>query len=157
MCSIHGTKHTAASASSRPSAPTRNGSGGSPYPGAGTSRIDGLPAPHTNGTAGPSGQRREEGDDTLLERNIVFDRLMSGQETEAGDVPPSYGEALAAPAGGGAERGRDRREGSGSTSRSATPTGAGAGSGGRLGRVMDDSGTGEYGGSRSRSRLRQEV
>jgi hypothetical protein len=31
----------------------------------------------------------------LLERNIVFDRLMSGQETETGEVPPTYGEAVA--------------------------------------------------------------
>ena len=34
-------------------------------------------------------------EDTLLERNIVYDRLMSGQETEAGELPPSYGEAVA--------------------------------------------------------------
>ena len=34
-------------------------------------------------------------EDTLLERNIVYDRLMSGQETETGELPPSYGEAVA--------------------------------------------------------------
>ena len=34
-------------------------------------------------------------EDTLLERNIVYDRLMSGQETETGEVPPTYGEAVA--------------------------------------------------------------
>ncbi|EIW71659.1 hypothetical protein TREMEDRAFT_42980 [Tremella mesenterica DSM 1558] len=34
-------------------------------------------------------------EDTLLERNIVYDRLMSGQITETGEVPPSYGEAMA--------------------------------------------------------------
>ena len=35
-----------------------------------------------------------ENEDTLLERNIVYDRLMSGQETETGEVPPSYKEAV---------------------------------------------------------------
>jgi hypothetical protein len=34
-------------------------------------------------------------DDTLLERNIVYDRLMSGQQTETGELPPTYGEAVA--------------------------------------------------------------
>lgn len=37
---------------------------------------------------------RGDHEDTLLERNIVYDRLMSGQETETGEHPPSYGEAL---------------------------------------------------------------
>lgn len=37
----------------------------------------------------------ENHEDTLLERNIVYDRLMSGQETEEGREPPSYGEAVA--------------------------------------------------------------
>lgn len=36
-----------------------------------------------------------EHEDTLLERNIVYDRLMSGQLTETGEEPPSYGEAVA--------------------------------------------------------------
>ncbi|WWC73545.1 uncharacterized protein I206_107517 [Kwoniella pini CBS 10737] len=36
----------------------------------------------------------ENGEDSLLERNIVYDRLMSGQQTETGEVPPSYGEAI---------------------------------------------------------------
>jgi hypothetical protein len=35
-----------------------------------------------------------EAPDTLLERNIVFDRLMSGQESEQGESPPTYDEAL---------------------------------------------------------------
>jgi hypothetical protein len=46
--------------------------------------------------------------DTLLERNIVFDRLVSGQETETGEVPPSYGEAVAVPV---AVEGRSRSRG----------------------------------------------
>nr|ODN95576.1 cyclin binding protein [Cryptococcus depauperatus CBS 7855] len=37
-----------------------------------------------------------EGEDTLLVRNIVYDRLISGQVTETGEVPPTYGEAIAA-------------------------------------------------------------
>ena len=61
-----------------------------------SSRISGLPpldpshpSKRTHTADGPGGE------DTLLERNIVFDRLMSGQETETGEVPPSYGEAVA--------------------------------------------------------------
>lgn len=42
-----------------------------------------------------SAQAHAEHEDTLLERNIVYDRLMSGQETETGEEPPSYGEAVA--------------------------------------------------------------
>lgn len=72
-------------------------------------------------------------EDTLLERNIVYDRLMSGQETETGEVPPTYGEAVASAArarsasrGPGIGRGRAgspattvaMREGSQSRSRS---------------------------------------
>ena len=34
-------------------------------------------------------------EDTLLERNIVYDQLMSGQVTETGEVPPTYVEAMA--------------------------------------------------------------
>ncbi|KAK8849580.1 hypothetical protein IAR55_004915 [Kwoniella newhampshirensis] len=44
----------------------------------------GAPAPPVDG-----------GEDTLLERNIVYDRLMSGQLTETGETPPTYGEAMA--------------------------------------------------------------
>jgi hypothetical protein len=36
-----------------------------------------------------------EHDDTLLERNIVYDRLISGQEAETGEQPPTYKEAVA--------------------------------------------------------------
>ncbi|OCF37134.1 cyclin binding protein [Kwoniella heveanensis CBS 569] len=76
---------------------------------------------------------QESGQDTLLDRNIVYDRLMSGQVTETGEVPPSYGEALAA-----AEAARSR-----SVSRV---------------RDMDEPvmmGRGRSEGGRSRSRLRE--
>ncbi|CAK9780678.1 hypothetical protein CC85DRAFT_313564 [Cutaneotrichosporon oleaginosum] len=36
-----------------------------------------------------------EHDDSLLERNIVYDRLISGQEAETGEKPPTYKEAVA--------------------------------------------------------------
>ena len=75
-------------------------------------------------------------EDTLLERNIVYDRLMSGQATETGETPPSYGEAVA--------------------------IAARAKSASRMGRGLRDEGEeererGEESGSRSRSRLRQSV
>ena len=35
-----------------------------------------------------------DSEDTLLERNIVYDRLMSGQVTETGEEPPTYSEAM---------------------------------------------------------------
>ena len=75
----------------------------------------------------------------MLERNIVYDRLMSGQETETGELPPSYGEAVA-----NAIR---------SASRSASRQGrAGPGEfGGARGREF---GTQSQSTSRSRSRLR---
>lgn len=41
-----------------------------------------------------NGSEASEPPDTLLERNIVFDRLVSGQQTEAGECPPTYDEAL---------------------------------------------------------------
>ena len=78
--------------------------------------------------------RRGDHEDTLLERNIVYDRLMTGQETETGELPPTYGEALAS-----AER---------------------AGSATRMGRSRSDQleeGEREGRESRSRSRLRQSV
>lgn len=62
----------------------------------------------------------------------MFDRLMSGQETEAGDVPPTYGEVLA--------------EGTGEGRRASASPG--------IGRVRGERGESQ---SRSRSRLRQEV
>ena len=55
--------------------------------------------------------------DTLLERNIVYDRLMSGQELETGEMPPTYGEAIGAsrrgksPAQGEERMGRSRIHG----------------------------------------------
>ena len=65
-------------------------------------------------------------EDSLLERNIVYDRLVSGQVTVTGEVPPSYGDAVASAssaraqsasrAGGGMER--DQRDQSESRSRS---------------------------------------
>jgi hypothetical protein len=90
-------------------------------------------------------RRREDGDDTLLERNIVYDRLMSGQETEEGDIPPSYGEALAGIPD------RMQRTGSGEgRRRSVTPQR------GQSPMTFGRTGEGDVGG-RSRSRLRQEV
>lgn len=65
-----------------------------PYEIGGERRASDLPpiVPSTTNGLGASGAEHE---DTLLERNIVFDRLMSGQETETGEIPPSYGEAVA--------------------------------------------------------------
>jgi len=71
-------------------------------------------------------------EDTLLERNIVYDRLMSGQMTETGEVPPSYGDAVAS--------------GNSARARSAS----------RVGRGIERD-VREENGSRSRSRLRQSV
>ncbi len=78
---------------------------------------------------------RGEGEDSLLERNIIYNRLMSGQVTETGEVPPSYGEAVA----------------SAVRARSASRPGRG-GQDGREGREGR-----EESGSRSRSRLRQSI
>jgi hypothetical protein len=69
--------------------------GAPPYvPGSSTrptdSRISGLvPLSTVRERQTPGGE-----EDTLLERNIVYDRLMSGQETEMGEVPPTYGQAV---------------------------------------------------------------
>lgn len=41
-----------------------------------------------------SGTVDEERPDSLLNRNIVFDRLVSGQESEAGETPPPYEKVL---------------------------------------------------------------
>lgn len=46
-------------------------------------------------THGVSSSAPGESEDTLLERNIVYDRLISGQLTETGEIPPTYGEAMA--------------------------------------------------------------
>lgn len=172
MCSIHGTKSTtAASAISRPTS-TRNGSNNQPHQSTSglppsfsdyaSSSIPPPPPPPPHPTLPtnlpilqPTLRRREDGDDTLLERNIVYDRLMSGQETEEGDVPPTYGEALAID---GAQAGQ---EGSRRGSRSTTPVG-GRSRGNSpirnpLGMVGRRSEGRESRGGRSRSRLRQEV
>jgi hypothetical protein len=76
-------------------APSSGSSAQSYVPGSSTrptdSRVSGLVPLSTVRERQPAG-----GDeDTLLERNIVYDRLMSGQETETGEVPPTYGEAVA--------------------------------------------------------------
>lgn len=65
-----------------------------------------------------SGQTETE--DSLLERNIVYDRLMSGQVTETGEVPPTYGEAVASAirSRSASGTGREGREESESRSRS---------------------------------------
>ncbi|EJT51081.1 cyclin binding protein [Trichosporon asahii var. asahii CBS 2479] len=60
-------------------------------------------------------------EDTLLERNIVYDRLMSGQETEEGREPPSYGEAVANAI-------RSARSASRAASRATSPVGSRAAS-----------------------------
>ncbi|WVQ79308.1 hypothetical protein IAT38_001405 [Cryptococcus sp. DSM 104549] len=95
-----------------------------------------LPAPTPSTSTAAASAATENGEDTLLERNIVYDRLMSGQLTETGEVPPTYGEAMA-------DAARTR-----SVSRVREIVGAEAGSGVR--------GRGDSGsrGSRSRSRLR---
>lgn len=55
----------------------------------------------TSTTSSTQSQRRiseiqevEGENDSLLERNLVFDRLVSGQESEMGEAPPTYDEAL---------------------------------------------------------------
>lgn len=100
------------------------------------SRVAGLP-PLDFSSRGDRDRRAAlngNEEDTLLERNIVFDRLMSGQETETGEVPPSYGEAVA--------HAVSRASGSGS----------GSVNGGGHGR-----GRGSASASRSQSRVRGEV
>ncbi|WWC65955.1 uncharacterized protein I303_108577 [Kwoniella dejecticola CBS 10117] len=113
VCSVHGTKSTSnttnatretnnlISSSSSTAIPHAEGSshirrrgGCDPHPhphGSSSNMVGGSGSGNANGNV-------ETGEDTLLERNIVYDRLMSGQQTETGEVPPSYGEALAAAA-----------------------------------------------------------
>jgi arrestin-related trafficking adapter 3/6 len=74
--------------------------------------VASLPTTERRGSE-VSPARPDEGD-TLLERNIVYDRLVSGQESEAGESPPNYVEALSARHG---SRSRSRQP-SGSRSRS---------------------------------------
>lgn len=59
-----------------------------PYTGTSTPPLPAL----THGSHAPG---HPEHDDTLLERNIVYDRLISGQEAETGEEPPTYKEAVA--------------------------------------------------------------
>ncbi|KAL1695910.1 hypothetical protein GGG16DRAFT_121259 [Schizophyllum commune] len=53
------------------------------------SAIDSTPI---NPASMPSLRSREM--EALMERNVRFERLVSGMETEAGDAPPAYGEAV---------------------------------------------------------------
>ncbi|KAK6908782.1 cyclin binding protein [Kwoniella mangroviensis CBS 8886] len=109
VCSIHGTKSTnvpTTSTNTSNNASLRNDNTISTS----STIVQSDPhahAAHRRGTVdqvgAPSG---ENGEDTLLERNIVYDRLMSGQQTETGEVPPSYGEATA---GESSTRGRGRQ------------------------------------------------
>lgn len=64
----------------------------------------GTHTPHTGASTPPAvpvsahgshGPGHPEHNDTLLERNIVYDRLISGQEAETGEEPPTYKEAVA--------------------------------------------------------------
>ena len=116
VCSIHNNprKQVALAPSNASNAPSYT-------PGSSTrppdSRVSGLVP------LGAARERQAAGgeEDTLLERNIVFDRLMSGQETETGEVPPTYGEAVAhavRSASRSASRARDDSVEVGSRSRS---------------------------------------
>ena len=133
VCAIHNNpRHQVALAPSSSShAPSTNGVGG-PSASASTStstraptdsRVSGLPPldpSHPRNQRSTANGGGGDGEDTLLERNIVFDRLMSGQETETGEVPPSYGEAVAqavSRASAGASHGHSRGQ-SASASRS---------------------------------------
>ncbi|KAL7424873.1 hypothetical protein Q5752_000559 [Cryptotrichosporon argae] len=92
-CAVHG-RNTALP---RPAASSASSAPGAPQA---TARTVGLPpfvppAPAPTAAAGHHAPHAHGGDeDTLLERNLVYDRLMSGQETEMGEEPPSYGEAV---------------------------------------------------------------
>jgi len=59
-----------------------------------TARGRGSESVGAGSTNGSDTTPTQEAPDTLLERNIVFDRLMSGQESEQGESPPTYDEAL---------------------------------------------------------------
>ncbi|WOO77581.1 Arrestin-related trafficking adapter 3 [Vanrija pseudolonga] len=90
-CSMH------AKLASAPLAPRAVPIGNDKTPRAPSSSLpQDLPSPNLAATSGhtPHG-KHEDHEDTLLERNIVYDRLMSGQETEAGEEPPTYGQAVA--------------------------------------------------------------
>lgn len=62
----------------------------------GLSRISSRPSA-PDGTSSPTGaetptanQTLLRGADSLLGRNVQFERLVSGQEAETGEPPPSY-------------------------------------------------------------------
>ncbi|OXM78992.1 cyclin binding protein [Cryptococcus neoformans Bt63] len=110
ICSIHTGKAIAPIGTARPIALPPNveasmstaipSSMSSAIPGAGPHHHHLLPhRDHRNSesqaTHSVTAPALGEGEDTLLERNIVYDRLMSGQLTETGEVPPTYGEAVA--------------------------------------------------------------
>lgn len=99
ICSVHG-KVNAIGPSSNPN-PTHASVSAAPpaaaaiFPWASTQPATHSPlagTPEIRAADLPAAHR--EGEDTLLERNIVFDRLVSGQVSEMGEAPPTYGEAL---------------------------------------------------------------
>lgn len=134
VCTIHNNPRQqvalAPSSSSHPGSGSTTNGGPSSRPQT-DSRVSGLPPLDPSHAKRPSANGGE-GEDTLLERNIVFDRLMSGQETESGEVPPSYGEAVAQ-----------------AVRRASQSQGAGGSGSGRASRSRDA--------SRSQSRVRGEV
>lgn len=177
ICSIHSSKHFTPLTSARPSAqandPLLVGSSNTASSSRAINQDNGDSARRgrrgmstPNGHPGVEGEdRRErvEHEDTLLERNIVYDRLMSGQETETGEVPPTYGEAVANAIRSASrsasrarppvvadegmvfmERGRSQSRAGGSRS---------ASRGGRVEEVLMENG----GSSRGRSRLRESI
>ncbi|KAJ9097265.1 hypothetical protein QFC21_004934 [Naganishia friedmannii] len=67
----------------------------SPAPGGTARSLSAVRSASDRGSSiGGDASETVEVPDTLLERNIVFDRLVSGQETEAGEAPPAYDEVL---------------------------------------------------------------
>jgi hypothetical protein len=116
-CSVHGNKPLGCDA--------RIGASTAPGAGPSSSRIGpAIPSLAALAASFPVSERRvpdsstsrhEDGGDTLLERNIVYDRLVSGQESEAGEAPPTYVEALSARH---SSRSRSRPASSASRSRS---------------------------------------
>ncbi|GHJ86661.1 hypothetical protein NliqN6_3063 [Naganishia liquefaciens] len=90
----------------------------SPAPGATARSLSAVRSTSDRGSvAGGDHHDMVEVPDTLLERNIVFDRLISGQETEAGEEPPAYDDVLQSEAGYEIREARSR-------SRSARPEAA---------------------------------
>ncbi|KAL7413078.1 hypothetical protein BDY24DRAFT_72785 [Mrakia frigida] len=56
-----------------------------------------APSRHTHSPAGSPRYLMEENTETVQERSEQFARLVSGQETAQGEIPPSYDDALAGP------------------------------------------------------------